>query len=172
MTDDLSPAAPPRWRRLVFGRNPKRTFLRAGILAVVAFIVFKFILLPVRVSGESMAPTYRDGGVNCVNHWAYRWHPPQRGDVVAVKMSGLHVLLLKRIVGLPGEIFSIEAGVVMINGRPLDEPYVRQRARWQVTPRQLESDEYLVIGDNRGMAQQAHLFGAAKASKIAGKVLW
>lgn len=170
-----SPEQPPpasRWRRLVVGRHPRRTLVRAAALAVTAFVVFKFVLLPVRISGESMAPTYRDGQINCLNRLAYRWHPPRRGDVVGVMTSGPHNLFLKRIVGLPGETIAIHQGVVLINGRPLAEPYVQAREPWEVPARELGPGEYFVIGDNRGMAQEAHTFGVARAHQIAGKVLW
>ena len=156
----------------MFGRRPQRTLLRAALLALIAFLVFKFVLIPVRISGESMQPTYRDGRVNCINRLAYCWSRPRRGDVVAVRFSGPHIMLFKRVVGLPGETVAIERGVVLINGQPLDEPYVKERAPWQLTPRQLAPDEYMVIGDNRGMPQQRHEFGAAKAERILGKVLW
>jgi signal peptidase I len=169
-----NPAASPSplWKRLIMGRNPKRTLLRAAALAATAFVIFKFVLLPVRISGISMAPTYGDRSVNFINQLAYRWKSPRRGDVVGVMMSGKHIMLLKRIVGLPGETVAIENGVVLINGRPLDEPYVRERAPWQLSPRPLGTDEYLVIGDNRGMDQRTHEFGVTKARKIAGRVLW
>jgi signal peptidase I len=173
MTQTSSPRDEvPLWKRLVFGRRPGRTVLRASLLALVAFIVFKFVLIPVRLAGESMQPAYRNGSVNCINRLAYRWSRPRRGDVVAVRFSGPHLMLFKRIVGLPGETVAIEQGLVLIDGRPLDEPYVKERAPWQLSPRRLEADEYLVMGDNRGMPQQWHTFGAARADRILGKVLW
>jgi signal peptidase I len=162
----------PLWKRLVFGRRLERTLLRAAVLALVVFLVSKFMLVPVRISGESMEPTYRNGRVNCINRLAYRWSRPQRGDVVAVRLSGPHVMLFKRVVGLPGETVAIERGFVVIDGKPLSEPYVKERAAWHLSPLRLEPDEYMVIGDNRGMPQQWHTFGAAKADRIMGKVFW
>jgi signal peptidase I len=163
---------PSLLQRLVIGRNPKRTLLRAALLALTAFVTFKYVLLPVRISGDSMVPAYRDQGVNFINRLAYRWRPPRRGDVVGVQLAGPHVMLFKRIVGLPGETVSIVQGVVHIDGQALAEPYVKERAAWQVPPRRLAPDEYLIIGDNRGMAQEAHVFGATKAERLVGKVLW
>ena len=162
----------PLWRRLLIGRNPKWTLLRAATTAVVAFVVFKFILIPVRIAGESMTPAYRDGSVNCINRLAYRRHPPQRGDVVAVRTAGIHNMYFMRVIGQPGETVAIENGIVQINGQPLDEPYVKAREAWQLPPRKLEADEYFVIGDNRGMSQERHTFGVAEAKRIVGKVLW
>jgi signal peptidase I len=166
------PPSVPLWRRLLVGRNPKRTLVRVVVLALGVFVVFKFVLLPIRVCGDSMLPAYRDRSVNCLNQLAYRWRQPGRGDVVGVTMTGKHLMLLKRIVALPGETIAIEQGVVLINGRPLPEPYVKARAAWKLSPRQLGPEEYFLIGDNRDMPQDTHDFGAANANRLVGKVLW
>ena len=55
----------PRWLRIaVIGRNPKVTLARAAVLAVLCVVVFKFILLHIRVEGISMLPTYQDGSAH------------------------------------------------------------------------------------------------------------
>ena len=134
--------------------------------------MFKFVLLPVRITGYSMEPTYRNRSVNFVNRVLYQWRKPKRGDVVAVKTSGFHIMYLKRVIALPGETVAIEKGVIVIDGKPLAEPYVKQRASWELAGVKLEPDHYLVIGDNRGMDQHLHWFAVVPLSKIAGKVLW
>src|SRR5258707_1178640 len=93
----------PFWLAIIIGRKPRRTLIRAACLAVVCFVVFKFVLLPVRVVGISMEPTYHDRSLNLVNALSYLRSGPQRGDVVGVQMSGRSIMYLKRIVGLPGE---------------------------------------------------------------------
>ena len=164
--------------RLVLGRNPKWTATRAVVLATTCFVVFKFVLLPVRISGGSMEPTYHNGGVNAINRLAYVWSKPKRGDVVGVRysrphgFSSPHVMLLKRIIGLPGETVAITDGMVLINDLPLDEPYVKNCEAWQLKPVKLADDEYFLIGDNRGMDQRYHEFGRTEFKHIVGKVLW
>jgi signal peptidase I len=172
--DPAENSATPRWnwKRLVMGRRPKVTLIRATAMVVLAVVVFKYVLIPVRIDGDSMQPTYRNGSVNFINQLAFRSHPPRRGDVVGVRYAGKSIMLLKRIVGLPGEEVAIVKGKVIINGHPLDEPYVKDPSPWQVPPRRLATNEYLVIGDNRSMVQSQHLFGAAQADRIVGKVLW
>lgn len=139
----------PLWRRLVIGRNPTLTLVRAIVLAVLCAIVFKFILLPIRVRGSSMAPTYHDGSVHFINLLSYRRHPPERGDVVAVQLAGPKLLLLKRVVGLPGEVVQVRDGVVWIDGQRVQDPHAVGSIPWQVGPKRLEPNEYFVIGDNR-----------------------
>jgi signal peptidase I len=137
-----------------------------------AIVVFGVILLPVRLSGISMQPTYNDGALNFANRFAFAWHPPARGDIVAIRMAGPHVVYVKRIVGLPGERVEIDAGVVMINGEPLLEPTVVYKAPWNVPAVTLGLDEYFVIGDNRAMAVQNHDFGRTTRDRIIGKMLF
>ena len=163
---------PPMWRRLIIGRNPRVTLIRAGILAGLCLILFGFILKPLRVDGMSMWPSYRSGNINLLNRVAYRLSPPRRGDVVCIRTTGLHHLYMKRVVGLPGERVAILRGRVYINGEPLDEPYVVERADWNLPEKQLGPNKYIVIGDNRGMDQRWHSWGEVSREKIAGKVLW
>lgn len=165
---------PPWFLRALLGRRPKWTLVRVAALVVLSFVVFKFVLRPIRVEGISMAPTYRPGSINFINKLAYRWSDPQRGDVVAVRFAGESVFLLKRIVGLPGERVTLDGGVVYVNGERLEENYVKLwgRSYWRKTW-ELEGDEYLVIGDNRALvSDETHYKGAARRERIIGKVLF
>jgi signal peptidase I len=163
---------PVSWLRiLVIGRNPKVTLLRVAVLIVTCFIVFRFILLPARIEGISMLPTYKDRSVNFVNRLAYRWHEPRRGDVVGIRLAGPHVMYMKRIIGLPGETVSFVNGRVQINGEVLDEPYEKTPCDWNRPPIKLGPDEYFVVGDNRTMPSENHVFGKAGRDRIVGKAL-
>jgi signal peptidase I len=122
-----------------------------------------------------MWPTYVDGKINLVNHLAYCWTNPRRGDVIAFRQAP-NVVLLKRIVGLPGERVRIEEGHVLVNGALLNEPYAKininnQRATTTLPSRseiKLHRDEYYVIGDNRGIT----VLGPISVGSILGKVLF
>ena len=61
--------------------------------------------------------------------------------------------------------------MALINGNPLDEPYVRFSCRWERPSEKLGEDEYFVVGDNRAMSMDAHEFGRATRDRIMGKVL-
>jgi len=159
------------WRRLLIGRNPKLTLIRAALLGLVCWLTFRHVLLPVRVSGISMEPTLRNGSVNLINRWPYWWREPRRGEVVAIRTTGRSVMYLKRIVALPGETVEIRAGRVFVNDRPLAEPYVHEPEPWQMEPRTLGREEYLVFGDNRSMPIELHLAGVVKRYKIVGRAV-
>jgi signal peptidase I len=165
----------------VFGRNPKVTLLRAAAWAAVCVVVFKIVLVHVRVSGISMLPTCPDQSVYWVNRLAYVWHAPQRGDVVALRfiqtddsvsrLEPPHVMLLKRIIALPGETVAFVNGRVLINGKILDEPYESEDypCFWNRAPVTLGSDQYYVVGDNRSMPPEDHTHGPYDRSRIVGK---
>jgi len=159
------------FRRALVGANPRRTLARAAALVVAAYVVFGYLLLPVRGQGLSMWPTLRDGQFVLVNRLAYLNGQPRRGDVVALTLAGRRVVYIKRIVGMPGERVSITRGTVLVNGAALDEPYVRERLPWQVEEVALTASEYLVIGDNRGMSARNHDFGRAQRERVLGRVI-
>jgi signal peptidase I len=159
-------------RRLVFGRNPRRTAVRILVLGAVSFVTFRWLLVPIRTQGSSMLPTYGPGRMNLVNRMAYGATGPDRGDVVAIEMAGPHVLYVKRVIGLPGERVAVAGGQVQINGAPLSEPYVRFRRPWDVPEVTLGPQEYFVMGDNRGMSEGEHDFGRVDVGKILGRVVF
>lgn len=162
----------PSLRRLTVGRNPRLTAIRIIVLVGIAVGLFRWVLIPVRAEGISMEPTYVSGKLILVNRLAYRFTPPARGDIVAIRLAGPHVLYIKRIIAMPGERIGISGGEVVVDGRPLVEPYVAQRRLWDVPEVTLEPDEYFVIGDNRGMNASDHEFGRVDAVRLLGKVMF
>jgi signal peptidase I len=165
------------WLRIAaIGRHPGTTLVRALILAMTCFVVFKFVLLPIRVTGISMMPTYRDHSINFINRLAYLRHEPQRGDVIGIHLkppgdsSTPTVMYLKRIIGLPGDSIAFRNGRVMVSGQPLDEPYEKWACDWNTAPETLGPNEYYVVGDNRTMSQFDHVFGKVERFRIVGRV--
>lgn len=159
-------------RTLLVGRSTAWTLLRAALLGVVLIAISRVVLSPVRASGISMLPTYLDGEFLLLNRLAYRTSPPQRGDVVAIALAGDHAVLVKRVVGLPGERVRMEDGTLLIDDVPVAEPYVQHSARWTVEELALDADEFYVVGDNRAMAPELHDFGSASVDRILGRLVW
>ena len=166
-----APAQPHWFQTITVGRNPRNTLIRIVVLIITCVILFHFVFLPVRVDGISMQPTYQNGSLNLVNRLAYLRHEPQRGDIVSVRYAGLHLMLMKRIIGLPGETVAFQDGTVLINGQPLPEPYEKWPSHWTLPPEKLDADQYFIVGDNRTMPWQLHTFGRVERYRIVGKVL-
>jgi signal peptidase I len=163
------------WRKpssVLLGRNPRAALIRIAVIVVVAIVTFRLVLLPVRLQGISMLPTYSSGAIYFANRLVFWLREPARGDVVAIRMAGPSVLYVKRIVGLPRERIEIVQGVVLVGGEPLVEPNVVHRAPWNLPAFTVGDDEYFVVGDNRGMAMENHDFGRARRARIIGKLLF
>jgi signal peptidase I len=143
-----------------------------AIIVFAAYVVFGYVLIPVRGSGQSMTPTLADGELTFVNTLAYIRRPPARGDIVALRLAGARIVYIKRIIGMPGERVAIENGTLFINGSALDEPYVKYRGSWNVPEVTLGTDRYLFIGDNRAMSIRQHDFGTARMERVVGRVVW
>lgn len=164
----------PPWLRFVAGKSPWWTIVRVLFVALIALVLFKFVLIPIEVTGDSMFPTYRDGRVKFVNKLAYRSEAPQRKDVVAVEFVGKEVLLLKRVVALPGETFQVIDGEFYVNGKKLHETYTNglipssfSNRLGYTHPVPLGPNEYFVLGDNRNISEGYII----KRHQIIGKVL-
>lgn len=157
------------WSRALIGRNPVMTAVRLVLLVVVSLVLFKVVLIPVKVTGRSMEPTYRNGGINFIHRYAYFNGGPKRGDVVGILFEESRIILLKRIVALPGEHVAVRGGRVIVNGTPLDEPYARggdiPSTRNEVV---LEWDQYFAIGDNRDDSA----YGLVRRHEIHGKAFF
>jgi len=163
----------------VFGRSLKTTLFRAVLWVALCLVIFKILLVHVRVSGISMLPTCPENSIYWVSRLAYLWHEPRRGDVVALRfmeptdaLSRLeppHIMLLKRIIGLPGETIAFVDGRVLINGEVLDEPYLKYHSVWNCAPVTLRPDQYYVVGDNRSMPPENHTHGPCERGRIVGK---
>jgi signal peptidase I len=154
--------------RIVAGSNPRRTAVRVAVIVLAAYIIFGHVLLPIRGVGISMEPTIVQGDLLFVNRLSYRFRRPVRGDIVAVRVAGDSVVYVKRLLGLPGDRIGFVNGVFWRNGEPVDEPYVTKRAAWQLPEVTLGTDDYFVVGDNRGMPMAQHDFGTSTRERLIG----
>jgi signal peptidase I len=146
-------------------REVVETLLLAGVIwAIVNFASARFV-----VDGSSMEPNLHTGQFLIVDRLSYRFGEPERGDIVVFEYPGLPEKdYIKRIIGLPGEEVSIHDNVVYVNGRSLDEPYIRTptsyTGTWTVGP-----DQYFVLGDNRNNSSDSHDWGMLDRELIVGK---
>jgi signal peptidase I len=158
--------------RLIVGRDPARTLRRIAILVAGAAALLTWGILPVRGEGPSMQPTIRDGELLIVSRLSYALRAPRRGEVAAVRLAGERAVLIKRILAGPGDRLSIDAGQVMVNDVPIDEPHVVHRRPWRMAELTLGADQYFVVGDNRGMPMELHTLGTVSRTRLVGPVVW
>ena len=132
----------------------------------------------VHVRSNGMYPTLKPGDYASFDTRAYVDHPPQRGDIVLLLApDGTGLVLIKRVIAIPGDRVLIANGVVGVNGRTLDEPYVTeawtQGLSWPSSGQAqlIPSDQYFVLGDNRDHSNDSRAFGTISRNSILGKLL-
>jgi signal peptidase I len=145
--------------------------VQTALIAVVLFLAVNLLTARIRVEGISMEPSLHNGQFVVVNRLAYRWADPERGDVVVFYFPiDPSRRFIKRIIGLPGDIVSIQNGGVAVNGLPLDEPYVaappRYNGDWSIGV-----DEVFVLGDNRNNSSDSQNWGPLPMGEIIGKAV-
>ena len=96
---------------------------------ILAQLINKFLLFKVSIPTESMVPTVEKGDQLFVTK-VYDPKSIKRGDIVVFKSDEFPDLLLKRVVGLPGDKIEIKNGVVFVNGEELKEDYVKNKDKY------------------------------------------
>jgi signal peptidase I len=143
-----------------------------AVLAVVG-VVRVFVVEPFYVPTPSMAPTLRPGAHAFASKLAYRFGSPHRGDVVVLRRPRQgSELLVKRVVGLPGQRVEVRDGVLVVDRVRQREPYVDRR-RVDSTffgPVTVPPDHVFVMGDNRANSVDSRVFGPVPESDLLGKV--
>jgi signal peptidase I len=149
---------------------------RVALMTVLFVLVLRSAVHSVHVEGQSMLPGLQDGQSLLINRLAYVFAAPQRGDVVVFQSpTPPDAELVKRITGLPGEELRIEQGMVFVDDRLLDESYVAPGAGG-IDPYPAEgqsirvpTDEYFVLGDNRGISLDSRLGWFVRTDQIVGR---
>ncbi|MFZ2631148.1 MAG: signal peptidase I [Desulfosalsimonadaceae bacterium] len=159
-------------KKFFFPELNRKLMARIVVVGVIAFIVFKYILIPFRISGLSMAPTYQNGDVNFCFALRYLLSQPKPFDVVTMRLSGRHVMLLKRIIATEGQTVEFRKGQVLIDGDIIHEPYVTSRFSWDLPARTVKKGHVYVVGDNRNVPMETHDFGQTPNNRIIGAPLW
>lgn len=157
-----------------------------AVVIFAAWLIVHFAMKRASMIGSSMEPTLYNGEDVIINKTSYAILKPGRHAVVAFypeQKEGDEALLddssilIRRILGLPGEKIQIKDGVVYINGEKVEEKYQYEpmasagRAHTELT---LKEDEYFVLSDNRVDMDDSRntSFTVVKRENIIGKVIF
>lgn len=150
------------------------TFVVLALLIVVP--IRMFVAQPFVVEGESMHPNFESGDYLIVDQLSFRLREPERGEVIVFRYpNDEKVFYIKRIIGLPGEVVTIEKGVTTITKvdgtrEVLDESeYVVAEDATYSLERTLGQGEYFVMGDNRPKSSDSRSWGPLPEHDIMGR---
>lgn len=165
------------------GQKFVREVVETVLLTLLIFFAVHFSVQPFRVDGPSMQPGLHTGEYVVVNLLTYDFTAPQRGDVIVFHPpDSPDTPYVKRIVAIPGDMVSVTADAIYVNGVKLNEPYISALAPGQpenptvIPSLKLDKDQYFVLGDNRINSQDSRFFSRPVTRQmIVGKaelVIW
>jgi len=150
--------------------NTIRDIVIAIILGALLFLVFQFFFQFYQVSGPSMNNTLFNEQRVLVLKTSKN---PSRGDVIIFHPpNNPSDLYIKRVIGLPGDVISIQNGIVYVNNLALHEPYAIAITGVNMAAVLVGEREYFVLGDNRPVSQDSRSIGCIPQSNIIGKALF
>ena len=152
---------------------------------IVAFIivggVYFFLGRPFTVSGASMYPTLHNGDRMVLS----KVGDIHRFDVVILKAPDENVEYIKRVIGMPGDTVEMKSGVLYINDKKVDQPFINTEALAKQTvfmddftlesltgESKVPEGKYFVLGDNRGVSKDSRMIGFIDRSAIEGKAVF
>ena len=148
------------------------------IFATIAIIIYWLIAQPHKVSGASMFPNFKDGDFIITDKLTYKFGEPKRGDVVVFKNPRDESEdFIKRIMGLPGDRIKVENGHVYINGKMVNEGFLKSDVitpggsfMHEVQEIVVQPGEYIAMGDNRQHSSDSREWGFVTKKEIIGRV--
>lgn len=137
------------------------------VIVVVVVLIRTFIITPVRVDGDSMKNTLKNGDILLL----YKLSSIDRFDIIVLDEEKDNEKIIKRVIGLPGETVAIKKGKIYINDKVIDDEYAYGETSDydKVT---LRDDEYFILGDNRLISKDSRYFGPIKDNEIKGKIVF
>jgi len=158
------------------------------VAVLIAVIVRTFFLQQFYISGPSMEPTLFQDNRVLVDKISYRFREPRRGEIVVFDRTTVtgntvqHDDLIKRVIGIPGDVVEIRECDVLVNEQVLDEEYLDQfyldqddpvdRCRnVNVEPTEVQSGHLFVLGDNRVESFDSRAFGTIRNDIVVGRAV-
>lgn len=157
-------------------RNEIIEWIKAIVIALVlALLIRGYIFEPMIVPTGSMIPTIQINDRILVNKYIYRFKDLSRGDVVVFKYpDDQKQTFVKRLIGVGGDVIEIKDGILYLNGKEIDEPYLNEVMLGDFGPYEVPKDHFFMMGDNRNNSKDSRLWyhKFVPRSNIVGKATY
>lgn len=137
------------------------------VIVVVVVLIRTFIITPVRVDGDSMKNTLKNGDILLL----YKLSSINRFDIIVLDEEKDNEKIIKRVIGMPGETVAIKKGKIYINDKVIDDEYAYGETS-DYNKVTLRDNEYFILGDNRLISKDSRYFGPIKDNEIKGKIVF
>jgi signal peptidase I len=162
----------PRLRRI----GALRELLNSVFFIAAALIISELAFPRSSISGPSMEPTLCTGQHLLISRLDYLFGEPRHGDIAVFETTATEkAMLIKRVLGVPGDLIEIRERELYRNGEKLDEPYFYYAPCTRDCPDrtwQLGEGEYFLAGDNRNQSNDSRRLGPIPRANIVGKALF
>ncbi len=154
----------------------RQNLLRAGIAALLIFLLQAYAFELFVIPSRSMAPTLRRGDVVLVDRLTYEFNGPRRGDLMVFHFPQADdQSFLKRVIGLPGDTVMEHDDEVWVNGSPVPRSTMHVRppgeAAQSLPPVRVPAGHYFVLGDNPSTSLDSRVWGTVAFHQLVGKAL-
>lgn len=137
---------------------PSRLFPSLTLLCIVMVLVLLIANLDLgfyRVPSSSMEPTLIPND-HLISYSSAFY---KRGQVVIIRDPEEYgSYLVKRIVGLPGDVVAVRGGALIVNGHRVEEPYLYEKMSYKLSPIRVGANEVFLLGDNRNRSHDSHIW--------------
>ncbi|WP_407307644.1 signal peptidase I [Desulfosporosinus sp. SB140] len=128
------------------------------------------VLQPYLIPSPSMEPGIAPGDRILVNRLAYRLWAPTRGDIIVFAFpKDTKRTFVKRVIAVEGEKVELRDNQVFVNGKVIQEPYVKPGAYPPYGPEVVPTDKVFVLGDNRRESEDSREWGLLPKTYLLGK---
>lgn len=167
MEGEMAPSTPGRRDRAwEWGKS-------IGLALLLAFGIRTAVVEAFVIPSGSMEPTLQVGDRILGNKFWFWFAAPHRRDIVIFSPPASAELaagaLVKRVIAVEGDVVEVRGGQVIVNGKPITEPYIKERPQYLLPPTRVPQGMLFVLGDNRNASYDSHAWGFVPRDNLKAK---
>mgnify|MGYP005838228329 CR=1 FL=1 len=154
-------------------KSQLRELLEVVVISVgIAAFLITFVIQAFYIPSRSMEPTLEPGDRILVNKFIYRFQEPKHEDVIVFKFPlDPRRDFIKRVIAVENDKIEIRDGIVYVNDKKIDEPYIKESFPGNYGPYEVPAKHLFMLGDNRNNSEDSRFWGALPRENVVGKAM-